>query len=400
MKRAFTKGIVLATIILMDLLGGAELELFVPGFPELQSQFNLSPFWVESLLSVNFIGFCLSLFFVGGLADRYGRKPIILLGLLIFIIGSILCLWTISYKFLIVGRFLQGLGAAAPATLSFLIIADSYALKTQQYLMGILNGLMNLAVGAAPVAGSYITMYFHWQGNFIVLLLLGLIVLIMTVFFIPNHQLPKHKEAISIGGYIPVFQSKPLMLLILHIVFSFLPYWIFLGMSSILYIKDLGVSLSQYGYYQGAWAFIFALGSILCGLIINKYDHKKMLYISSLICALGLIIIVLVTFLDSNNPLLITLAFLPFNIGGIIPGIILYPICLNFIRQAKGRVSALIHMARLILTALGLELTGYFYQGSFQNIGIIISGFVFISVINLFFILKNHEIMKFSQIRE
>jgi len=105
-KNVVAKGMVLATIILMDILSGMEFDLFVPSFPELQSYFSLSPFWVETLLSVNFAGYCLSLFFVGGLADHYGRKPIILLGLMTFIIGSILCLWASSYQFLLVGRFL------------------------------------------------------------------------------------------------------------------------------------------------------------------------------------------------------------------------------------------------------------------------------------------------------
>src|ERR1700730_5641483 len=104
---------ILVTVILMDLLTGMEFDLFVPSFPELQSQFSLSPFLVEALLSVNFVGYCLSLFCVGGLADRYGRKPIILLGLITFILGSLLCLWVGSYPFLLAGRFLQGIGRAA-----------------------------------------------------------------------------------------------------------------------------------------------------------------------------------------------------------------------------------------------------------------------------------------------
>ena len=82
MKQAFAKRMILITIICMDLLTGMEFDLFVPSFPQLQTHFGLSPFWVEALLSVNFIGYCLSLFFVGSLADRYGRKPIILLGLM------------------------------------------------------------------------------------------------------------------------------------------------------------------------------------------------------------------------------------------------------------------------------------------------------------------------------
>jgi MFS transporter, DHA1 family, multidrug resistance protein len=395
MKQTFAKGMVLVTVILMDLLAGAEFDLFVSSFPELQSQFSLSPFWVEALLSVNFVGYCLSLFFVGGLADRYGRKPIILHGLITFIIGSILCLWTASYIFLLVGRFLQGVGVAAPAILYFLIIADSYPLKKQQYLMAMLNGLMNASIGAAPVIGSYIALYFHWQGNFMALLLMGLTVFIMTLLFIPTHKLPEHKEALSLRGYIPIIQSKPLILLIAHIIFMCVPYWVFVGMSPLLYMEDLGVSLSHFGYYQGALALVFGLGSILFGLIISRYDQKKMLYISNYIFIAGFISIALVTFLDSSNPLLITLTILLFTVGQIIPTTILYPLCLNYMPEAKGRVSAIIQGGRLIFSALSLQLAGYFYQGSFQNIGTIIACFILSAIITLFFVIKNRELMKF-----
>lgn len=57
MKQITSKSLVLLTIILMDLLTGMEFDLFVPSFPELQHQFGLSPFWVEALLSVNFLGY-------------------------------------------------------------------------------------------------------------------------------------------------------------------------------------------------------------------------------------------------------------------------------------------------------------------------------------------------------
>jgi len=396
-KNVVAKGMVLATIILMDILSGMEFDLFVPSFPELQSYFSLSPFWVETLLSVNFAGYCLSLFFVGGLADHYGRKPIILLGLMAFIIGSILCLWASSYQFLLVGRFLQGVGIAAPAILSFLIIADAYSLKKQQTLFAILNGLLNFSAGAAPVLGSYLTLYFHWQGNFMALLFLGLTAFVMSMLFIPAHKLPEHKATLSLSGYLPIFQSKPLMLLILHIVFNFVPYWVFVGMSPLLYMEDLGVSLAHFGYYQGALAFVFAFGSICFGLIVSRYDQKKMLYVSALIFIIGLMSMVLITLLDTPNPLFITLAFLPFIIGQIIPSTILHPLCLNFMPQAKGRVSAILQGGRLIFAALSLQLAGYFYQGSFRNIGIIIAVFILFTVITLFFVIKNRELMAFSQ---
>ncbi|HSW70484.1 MAG TPA: MFS transporter [Gammaproteobacteria bacterium] len=397
MKQALSKSMLLVTVILMDLLAGIEFDLFVPSFPELQSQFSLSPSLVEALLSVNFIGYCLSLFLVGGLADRYGRKPIILIGLITFIIGSVLCLWATAYSFLLTGRFLQGVGIAAPAILSFLIIADSYPLKKQQYFMAMLNGVMNTSVAIAPVIGSYISLYFHWQGNFITLLLLGLITLTMVTLFTPTFKLPEHKETLSLRGYLPLFQSKPLMLLMTNIIFMYVPYWIFVGISPLLYMKGLGVSLSHFGYYQGALALMFALGSVLFGLIMHKYKLNRMLATSSKIYIVGLASVAWATFLDSHNPLAITLAFIPFIVSQIIPSNMLVPLCLNFMPQAKAKVSAILQGSRLIFAALSLQLAGLFYQGSFQNIGIIISSFILAVIISQFFVINNHEIMSFTQ---
>ncbi len=395
MNQFIAKSMVLITIILMDLLVGIEFDLFVPSFPELQHQFSLTPFLVEALLSINFIGYCLSLFFVGGLADRYGRKPILLSGFIIFVIGSIFCLWTASYPFLLAGRFLQGVGIAAPAILSFLIIADSYSLKKQQYLLAMLNGCMNISVAAAPVMGSYIALYFHWRGNFMALLFLGLVVLVMTLFFIPAYKLPGTKEPISFRGYIPLFQSRSLMLLVMTIVFIFVPYWVFVGMSPLLYMKNLGVSLAHFGYYQGAIALVFALGSVLFGLIIHRYEQKKMLYIANGIAIASLLNIAGITIFNSANPLLITFALVFFGIAQIIPSTILYPLCLNFMPHAKARVSAILQGIRLIFTALSLQIAGFFYAGSFQNIGIIICSFILLGIIMLFFVIQNREITKF-----
>jgi MFS transporter, DHA1 family, multidrug resistance protein len=391
-QESIKKILILITVILMDLLAGMEFDLFVPSFPELQSHFNLSPFWVESLLSVNFIGYCISLFIVGGLADRYGRKPIILLGLITFIIGSVLCLLAPFYSFLLAGRFIQGIGIASPAILSFLIIADSYPLKQQQFWMAMLNGVKNTAVAIAPVIGSYITLYFHWHGNFAILLLLGILVLVMTVLFIP-YTLPEHKETISFKGYIPLFQSSPLMLLMANIIFMFVPYWIFVGMSPFLYIKDLHVSLSYFGYYQGVLALVFALGSVLFGLIMHAFSQEKILRVASKIYIISLICIGFITLANSFNPLLITLAFLPFIISQIIPSNILVPICMNFIPHAKGKISAMLQGSQLIFSALSVAVAGYFYQGSFQNIGIIISFFIMMATITHFLVIKNSSII-------
>lgn len=394
MNTSPSRFLILLTVISLDLLTGMEFDLFVPAFPQMQNHFQLTPFWVEALLSANFLGYCSSLFFIGVFSDRYGRKPVILFGLIIFIIGSFLCLSPHFYSLLLIGRFLQGIGIAAPSILSFLIIADIYPLKDQQFLMGVLNGTMNLAVAISPVMGSYITLYFNWQGNFSALAILGIATLMMTIIFIPHQKMQSSDSALSLHGYLAILKSKPLMLLITYIIFIIVPYWVFVGMSPLLYIKELNVSLEHFGYYQGALAFVFAIGSILFGFMLKHADipQKRMLILSTYMLLISTIIFVAVTILDVRNPLIITLAFLPFIISQIIPSVILYPLALNILPQAKAKISALIQGGKYVLTAIGLQIAGYFYHASFQNIGIVVSVFIVGALVLQYFVVHNEEI--------
>ena len=392
MTKTFSHYTTLATIILLDLLAGVEFDLFVPSFPELQSHFNISSFWVEMLLSANFLGYCLSLFAVGSLSDRYGRKLIILAGLFIFIIGSLLCLQERTFLFLLIGRFLQGIGIASPAILSFLIIADNYPLEKQKSLFALLNGVMNDSVAVAPVVGSYIALYFHWQGNFLTLLSLGIIACVFSIFFIPPHAPSHTQEDESNQQYIHLFQSKPLMLMIIHFIVQLVPYWIFVGMAPLLYMESLGVSLSHFGYYQGSLAFVFSLGSLVFSFIVKRYHSRKMLSLTNFIFTTSLICTTFSTVFNLSNALWITLLFMPFVIGQIIPGATLYPLCLNFKPHAKARVAALIQAGRLVFCSLGLQLAGYIYQGSFDSIGIVIIPFILASIITLHLVLKQGEL--------
>jgi DHA1 family bicyclomycin/chloramphenicol resistance-like MFS transporter len=179
------------------------------------------------------------------------------------------------------------------------------------------------------------------------------------------------------------------MLLILYFMLTFVPYWIFVGMSPLLYLTSLKVNLNHFGFYQGSLALIFAFGSFLFGLIIHKYDHQKYLKIANAIYIFSLITILFGTFLHNKDPLIITLAFMPFVIGQIAPGYILYPLYLNLMPEAKGRLTAIIQGGRLIFASIGLQTAGYFYDNSFRNIGIIVSCVVFAGIIVMFFVLEN-----------
>ena len=132
--------------------------------------------------------------------------------------------------------------------------------------------------------------------------------------------------------------------------------------------------------------------SLAFSFIVKRYHSRKMLSLTNFILTTSLICTTFSTVFNLSNALWITLLFLPFFIGQIIPGATIYPLCLNFKSHAKARVAALIQTGRLVFCSLGLQLAGYIYQGSFDRIGIVIITFILASSITLHLVLKQGEL--------
>ena len=366
---------------------GAEIDLFTPSFPELQTIFNLSPFMVELLLSINLIAHCISSLIVGNLGDRYGRKNIIILGLIIFIIGSLLCVFALNYWYLLLGRVLQGIGIAGPSVLDFLVITDNYPPEQQQHKIGLLNGFATLSVALAPVIGSYISLFFKWQGNFVTLLLLGIFCLILAIKFLPQSKI-NHAVKFYIKEYLTFFNSKIVIYSIITICFITQSYWIFVGMAPILYMEAFDVSLKHFGFYQGSLCLLFAIVSLSSGYLIKKFGTKNCLIFGLVLLIMFTIATFILMVLKINNPIIITLVLQLEAIGVVFPINILWPISINAVPGGKARVTAVLTTSRLILTSIGLQLVSFIYKEVFFHIGLVMALSLIVGLIACYRLLK------------
>lgn len=364
--------ILLITVLTMGILVGAEVDLFVPSFPDLQNTFNLSTFMVELSLGVNLTAYCITALIVGNLGDRYGKKPIISIGLVIFIIGSVFCVFANEYWLLLVGRFLQGAGISGASVLGYLVLADIYTIQQQQRMLGTLNGTVTLAMAFAPVIGSYVNLFFSWRGNFVILLILSIICLLLCQLFIDKSQ-PNIAVKISLKEYMAVFKSKKAIYYLATIIFLTQGYWIFIGLSPILYMQALGVPLKEFGIYQGGLSAIFAVMSFSSGYFLKKFGQRQCFIFSIILLITFLVAASILVIYQTTNPLIITLVTLLISLGMVHPINILWPLLLEAIPKNKGRMAALVTSGRLIVTVINLQIVSLLYQNSFTVIAIAMS---------------------------
>lgn len=377
----------LICILLIEILCGAEIDLFIPSFPELQEIFHLSPFMVQLTLSINFVAFCVCSLFAGALADRYNRRHVILGSLFIFVVGSVFCTLAYHYSVLLFGRLLQGIGIAGPATLAYVVIADENPMEKQIELMGILNGMITLAMAFAPIVGSFISYYFGWRGNFVLLGSLGLLCFVMSIFAIPQRE-GDLTIPITLKTYLPLFSSKKLLAYIMGICLFVVPYWLFISMAPILYMQDMGVPLKSFGFYQGSLIFFFALVSLLSPIFLRKFGQHKCFLFGIGLTLISILLILSVALLGIMDPILITLTLILYSIGAVFPVNILYPLSLEVVENSKGRTAALLQALRLISTAAVLQWVSYIYTGVFAPIGITIFICSLLSLSIIFFVLQ------------
>jgi DHA1 family bicyclomycin/chloramphenicol resistance-like MFS transporter len=261
----------------------AELDIIVPSFPEIQAIFGLTTFQTELILSVNLIAHCIMAIFAGMIGDKFGKKPAIIGGIIAFLLGSFVTIITNNYYILLLGRILQGGGAAFPMVLSFIVAIKSVSPAKRVKVGGILAGIATISVAIAPTIGSYITYYFGYKGNMIFIAGLGIVSLILCSNFIKHDGEVNSKASLSVGSYIVVFKSKLTMLYIFALGFELAAYYTFIALAPIYYINSLGVSLKHFGLYQAVITLSFGLSSFFSSDIIKVIGKRIALIVSLLL---------------------------------------------------------------------------------------------------------------------
>jgi DHA1 family bicyclomycin/chloramphenicol resistance-like MFS transporter len=269
-------------VVLLTLLMGIQpisTDLYLPALPTVQHELGASLDAAQLTLSTLVICFGLSQLVCGPLADRYGRRPLLLGGMLLYTAASLFGIGAQSIEALIVWRGLQGVAMAAAVTCARSIIRDLYdPFDGARVLSKALTGLGFIAA-ASPVSGGFIVEWLDWRAALSMLAAFGALTLLVVAWrfeeTIPARDRQATRIAVLWRNWSEVLANPTFRAWTLLSAATYGGLFFMLAGSSFVLIGVLGASRSEYGLLLGSMSFAYISGTVLCRRLLRRFGLRR-----------------------------------------------------------------------------------------------------------------------------
>ena len=197
-----------ALIAAMMAINALAIDSMLPALPHIGEALGVrDPNARQWVITAYLLGFGLAQLAYGSLADRYGRKPVLMAGLTLYTVFAALCAFSTSFETLLIARFLTGLGAASTRVLSVSIVRDCYSGRQMARVMSLAFIVFLATPIIAPSLGQGIMLFASWRWIFGVLSIFALIVMAWAAIKLPETQHPEDRIPISVAGVSAAFKT-------------------------------------------------------------------------------------------------------------------------------------------------------------------------------------------------
>jgi len=283
--------LLLPLIILLVAFGPVSTDLYLPSLPRLAEVFGATSASVQLTLSVFLAGFALGMLIYGPLSDRFGRRPVLIGGISLFVLASIACLAAPSVEWLIGGRLLQALGAAAGPVLGRAVVRDVYGPYQAAQALSYVAMAMALAPAVGPVLGGLVTQAFDWWANFLLLLLFGLIALGGVCLFLPETNRYRDPHATELrrllSNYRQLLGSREYLSFVVIVGGGYGGIFSFISGSSFVLIDGLGLSPLAYGFCFAGAILGYMTGSFASARLYGRFSIERLIGFGCISMLLG-----------------------------------------------------------------------------------------------------------------
>lgn len=266
-------------------------DVYLASLPHLTAYFSATPAAVQQTLSLFVIGFGTAQLISGPLSDRYGRRPIMMGGLVIYLSSSIACAVAPSLYFLVVARFVQAVGCCTAVVVTRAIIRDAYAPTDGARMFAKASSLMSLVPILGPVLGSYLQVAYGWRATFGVHILFCALLTWAAGCWLVETNRHKDPNATRISGlsrsYARIASSPAFWAYTLPGALSYASIFVFISGASFVLIKVLGVPTEYYGYCHAFSIFGYLWGTIVCRRLLTRIGLARTLTVGTTLSLVG-----------------------------------------------------------------------------------------------------------------
>lgn len=288
-RPAPSPGQLLALITACLMLQPLSTDLYLVSLPHLASYFAVSPAAVQQTLSLFVIGFGAAQLVAGPLSDRFGRRPVLLGGLALYVVASVGCVLALSITALSAARFAQAVGCCTAVVIARAIIRDVYSPAEGGRVVAQASSWMGLAPLLGPVVGAYLQVAFGWRAAFVVLASAGLAVAVGAIVKMNETNAHPDPDAMRPGGLVrgyreilgaPVFWAYAL-----PGALSFASIFVFISGASYVMINVLDVPTAYFGYAWGLGVTGYLAGAVWCRKLLAAMGADRALSLGTAIGA-------------------------------------------------------------------------------------------------------------------
>jgi DHA1 family bicyclomycin/chloramphenicol resistance-like MFS transporter len=281
------------------------IDAVLPALPNIGEYLNLTdPNDNQKIITMIFLGLGIGQLIFGPLSDSFGRKPIVYMGFIVFIIASIICITTRSFEMMIFGRILQGIGLASPRTMCIAMVRDTYSGDYMAKILSIVVMIFILVPVIAPTLGQVLMIYFDWKSIFLFTLVFGILVMFWFWLRQPETLKPKYKIPYRLTifktGTLEFFKIKSA---VIYTILSGLftgSFMVYLSTSQQIFENQYGLA-EEFPLIFASLAVSVGLATFMNSQLVIKYGMRRIVH-TAMISFIGVSLLFLLFFSRSSNP--------------------------------------------------------------------------------------------------
>ena len=269
MTRPLTHARLASLLAALSSIGPFAIDAYLPAFPAIGAALGASQLEVQQTLTIYMVALAAMVLWHGALADRFGRRRVLIALTVVFALASLVCALAPSIEWLWCGRALQGLSGGAGIVVGRAVVRDLHEGPQAQRLMSRVMLIFGLAPALAPLVGAGLLALAGWRAIFFFLTLFGLVLAWVTWRFLPETLAEEDRQPLHplplLRAYLAIFRHPAFMLLALGVALNFNGFFLYVLSAPVFILEHLGLGSGGF-----VWLFGPAVGGMMIGSVLSE----------------------------------------------------------------------------------------------------------------------------------